>query len=99
GLNDVIYYLSTVRFTDIQIDYLRSLNIFEADFLEHLKAFRFTGSLEAMREGEVLLPHIYGLRVQAPLEEAQLVETALLTLVNFPTLIATKAAHVKFNAE
>ncbi len=99
GLNDVIHYLATLQFTDDQIAYLRSLQIFDDAFLDHLRTFRFTGSLEALREGEVLLPHIYGVRVLAPLEEAQLVESALLTLINFPTLIATKAAHVKFNAE
>jgi nicotinate phosphoribosyltransferase len=99
GLQAVIDYLSSLRFTDSHIAYLRSLNIFDESFLAHLREFRFTGSLESVREGEVLLPHVHGLRVVAALEEAQLVETALLNLVNFPTLIATKASHVKFNAE
>ncbi|MCC7450911.1 MAG: nicotinate phosphoribosyltransferase [Anaerolineae bacterium] len=99
GLHDVIDYLSNLHFTEEHIAYLRSLNIFDEDFLNHLRDFRFTGSLDAVREGEVLLPHIPGIRVTAPLEEAQLIETAILNLVNFPTLIATKASHVKFNAE
>jgi nicotinate phosphoribosyltransferase len=99
GLESALEYLSTLQFTEPQIAYLRSLNIFEETFLVHLKGFRFTGTVEAVREGEVLLPGIYGVRVQAALEEAQFVETSLLTLLNFPTLIATKAAHVKFNAE
>lgn len=99
GLHAVIEYLKNLRFTDEQIAYLRSLKLFEEDFLAHLRQLTFTGSLEAMREGEVLLPGIYGMRVIAPLEEAQLIETALLNLVNFPTLVATKAAHIKFNAE
>ncbi len=99
GLHAVIDYLLNLRFTEEHIAYLRSLGIFEEAFLDHLRTFRFTGSLESVREGEVLLPHIYGMRVTAPLEEAQLIETALLNLVNFPTLIATKASHVKFNAE
>jgi nicotinate phosphoribosyltransferase len=99
GLHSVIDYLSNLRFTADQIAYLRSLNMFEEDFLRHLAQLRFTGSLESVREGEVLLPHVYGMRVTAALEEAQLIETALLNLVNFPTLIATKASHIKFNAE
>src|SRR5262249_27909557 len=99
GLHAVIEYLTNLRFEDDHIAYLRSLNIFDEDFLTHLRDFRFTGSVEAVREGEVLLPHVHGLRVTAALEEAQLVETALLNLVNFPSLIATKASHVKFNAE
>lgn len=99
GLHAVIDYLQRLRFTAEQVAYLRSLNLFDEDFLAHLRDFRFTGSLESLREGEVLLPGVYGMRVVAALEEAQLVESALLNLVNFPTLIATKAAHVKFNAE
>ncbi len=99
GLHAVIDYLQNLHFAEEHITYLRSLNIFEDDFLTHLHSLRFTGSLESLREGEILFPGIHGLRITAPLEEAQLVETAILTLVNFPTLIATKAAHVKFNAE
>lgn len=99
GLSAVIDYLERLHFSADQIEYLRSLAVFDAAFLEHLQAFRFTGSVEALREGEVLLPQVYGVRVIAAVEEAQLVETALLTLLNFPTLIATKAARVKFNAE
>ncbi len=99
GLHDVIHYLQTFAFSEEHIAYLRSLNTFSEEFLAHLRALRFTGSLEAVREGEVLLPNVHGLRVTAALEEAQIIESALLALVNFPTLIATKAAHVKFNAE
>ncbi len=99
GLHDVIHYLQTFAFSEEHIAYLRSLNTFSEDFLAHLSNLRFTGSLEAVREGEVLLPGVYGLRVTAALEEAQIIESALLALVNFPTLIATKAAHIKFNAE
>lgn len=99
GLHAVIDYLRGLRFTDDHIRYLHSLKLFDEDFLTHLRTLRFTGSLESVREGEVLLPGVYGMRITAALEEAQLIETALLNLVNFPTLIATKAAHVKFNAE
>lgn len=99
GLHTVIDYLLNLKFTEEHITYLRSLRIFDEAFLDHLRTFRFTGSLESIREGEVLLPQVHGMRVTAPLEEAQLIETALLNLVNFPTLIATKASHIKFNAE
>jgi nicotinate phosphoribosyltransferase len=99
GLHALIDYLQHLRFTDEQIAYLSSLHVFEEAFLTHLRDFRFTGSVESVREGEVLLPGVYGIRVTAALEEAQMIETALLNAVNFPTLIATKAAHVKFNAE
>jgi nicotinate phosphoribosyltransferase len=99
GLHAVINYLNNLHFTDEQIAYLRSINVFDNEFLEHLRGFHFTGSLESVREGEVLLPGVHGMRIIAPLEEAQLIETALLNLVNFPTLIATKASHIKFNAE
>lgn len=99
GLHEVIHYLQTFAFSEEHIAYLRSLNTFSEEFLAHLRALRFTGSLEAVREGEVLLPNVHGIRVTAALEEAQIIESALLALVNFPTLIATKAAHIKFNAE
>src|SRR5258708_887581 len=99
GLHAVIKYLVALRFESDHIAYLRTLSVFDDDFLTHLEGFRFTGSLESVREGEVLLPNVYGMRVTAALEEAQLIESALLNLVNFPTLIATKASHVKFNAE
>jgi nicotinate phosphoribosyltransferase len=99
GLQDVIHYLQVLQFTPDHLTYLSSLNLFDSDFLDHLQTFRFTGSLESLREGEVLLPFVHGLRITAAVEEAQLIETALMTLLNFPTLIATKASHVKFNAE
>lgn len=99
GLADVVDYIQRVRFSPEHLRYLGGLQIFDEQFLTHLEQFRFRGSIESLREGEVLLPGIHGMRVTAALEEAQLVETALLNLLNFPTLIATKAAHVKFNAE
>ena len=99
GLNAVIDYLERLHFSADQIEFLRALGIFDFAFLDHLKTFKFTGTVEALREGEILLPHVYGVRITAAVEEAQLIETTLLTLLNFPTLIATKAARVKFNAE
>src|SRR5579859_4436753 len=63
GLHTLIEYLQTLRFEDEHIAYLRSLHIFDDEFLDHLSKFRFTGSLDAVREGEVLLPHVHGLTV------------------------------------
>src|SRR5258708_35574784 len=99
GLHAVIKYLLALRFEADHIAYLRTLNVFEEDFLAHLEGFRFTGSLEAVREGEVLLPNVYGMRGTGALEEAQLIESALLHLVNFPTLIATEASPIKFTLD
>src|SRR5450631_4159406 len=69
GLHEVIKYLSDLRFEPDHVAYLQTLNVFEDDFLTHLRELRFTGSLEAVREGEVLLPNVYGMRVTAALEE------------------------------
>ncbi len=99
GLPAAIHYLENLQFNDEHLAYLDSLRLFDPEFLEHLRGFRFSGSVEALREGEVFLPYVHGLRVTAAIEEAQLIETALLGLLNFPTLIATKASRVKFNAE
>ncbi len=99
GLHAVIQYLERLKFTDEHIAYLDSLKIFDADFLTHLRTLHFSGSVEAVREGEILLPYVHGMRVTAAIEEAQLIESAVLALMNFPTLIATKASHIKFNAE
>src|SRR5258708_3476419 len=62
GLHSVIDYLANLHFEADHIAYLRSLSIFDEEFLLHLASFRFTGSMEAVREGEVLLPHVHGIR-------------------------------------
>ena len=66
GLHAVIQYLERLHFTTAQIDYLASLKIFDTDFLDHLRGLHFTGSVEAVREGEVLLPYIHGCALQRP---------------------------------
>ena len=63
GLHAFIEYLSQLRFTEDQLAYLGSLKIFDEQFLDHLRTFRFTGSVEAVREGEILLPHVHGIRI------------------------------------
>lgn len=95
GLEQVIDYIENLRFNDEDISYLRSLEIFDEEFLEYLKNFKFTGSIMAIEEGTVVFPQEPLLRVTAPLIEAQLIETAILNNVNFQTLIASKASYIK----
>lgn len=95
GLEQAIDYILNLHFDDSDIAYLRSLEIFDEDFLKALETFEFTGDIKAVPEGTMVLPYEPILTVSAPLWQAQLVETALLTFVNHQTLIATKAARLK----
>lgn len=95
GLERVIQYLQNFRFSESDIEYLRSELGYQEDFLEYLKTVRFTGTLRSMREGEIVFGNEPILRIEAPLAEAQLVETAILNIINFQTLIATKASRIK----
>ncbi len=98
GLESVIEYINGLHFTDDDIAYLRTLNLFDEDFFAYLAKFTFTGEIYAMPEGTVAFPYEPLLRVKAPIMEAQLIETALLNLVNHQTLIATKASRVVYAA-
>ncbi len=98
GLEQAMDYLAALRFEEDDLDYLRSLNLFGEDFLAYLRSLRFTGDVMAMPEGTLAFPGEPILRVCAPIIEAQLVETALLNIVNHQTLIATKAARVAYAA-
>jgi nicotinate phosphoribosyltransferase len=98
GLEQVIELIGNLRFEREDVEYLRSLRLFDEDFLAMLKDFRFTGDLYAIPEGTVVFPMEPLVRVDAPLCEAQLVETALLNIVNHQTLIATKASRVVYAA-
>ena len=95
GLEQAIDYILNLHFDDSDIAYLRSLEIFDEDFLKALETFEFTGDIKAVPEGTMVFPYEPILTVSAPLWQAQLVETALLTFVNHQTLIATKAARLK----
>ena len=99
GLEQMIEYIENLKFTDEDIKYLRSLNIFEEDFLEYLSNFRFTGNIYAIPEGTVVFPREPLVKVVAPIMEAQLVETAILNIINHQSLIATKAARVCYAAK
>ena len=94
GLEQVIELIENFHFNEEDIDYLRSLGIFGEDFLNYLKEFRFTGDIYAIPEGNVMFPREPMVKVKAPIMQAQLIETALLNIINHQSLIATKAARV-----
>ncbi len=100
GLAYVVSFLEHVRFTEDDLEYLGGLTgnddepLFERAFLDYLGSMRFTCDVDAMPEGTVAFPHEPLVRVKGPLPQAQLLETPLLNLVNFQTLVATKAARV-----
>lgn len=99
GLEQVIDYVKNLSFSYDDIDYLRSLGIFTEEFLEYLAGFHFTGDIYAIPEGSVVFPQEPLVKVIAPVMEAQLVETAILNIINHQSLIATKASRVCFAAQ
>ena len=94
GLDAALDYLEQLRFEAADIDYLESLGQFTPDFLDYLRGFRFSGSVEALPEGTPFFGNEPLLTVHGSLPEAQIVETRLLNLVQLPTAVATKAARV-----
>ena len=94
GLGPTLELLRQLRFGERELAYLRSLDMFDDEFLDYLARFRFTGDVEAIPEGTVTFANEPLIRVTAPLIEAQLVETLLLNQLNFQTMIATKAARI-----
>ena len=99
GLEQLIEYLENLRFDEESLRYLGSLGIFDEDFLDELRSFEFHGDVYAVPEGTIVFPGEPLIRVTAPIFEAQLVETALLNIINHQTLIATKASRVVQAAE
>ena len=94
GLEDIINYILNLHFDDEDINYLKSLNIFNDNFLNYLRNFKFSGDLYAFKEGSIVYPNVPLVTVVAPLIDCQLLETALLATVNHETLIATKANRI-----
>ncbi len=94
GAEQALEYLENLHFDEDDLAYLRSLGTFTEDFLKYLSTLRFTGEAFGVREGEIVFPYEPIFTVRAPLLQAQLVETALLTIINHQTLIATKAAKI-----
>ena len=98
GLDQVIAYIKNLHFTYDDVDYLRGLGIFKEDFLHYLSGFHFSGDIYAIPEGTVVFPKEPLLKVVAPIMEAQLVETAILNIINHQSLIATKTSRIVFAA-
>ena len=99
GLNQVIQYIKNLNFSYEDVDYLRGLGIFSEDFLHYLSGFHFSGDIYAIEEGSVIFPKEPLIKVIAPIMEAQLVETAILNIINHQCLIATKASRVVYAAQ
>ena len=94
GLEQLVEYIEDLHFEEEDIEYLRSKNLFEEDFLDYLRNFRFTGDIWAVPEGTPVFPNEPLVTVRAPASQAQLIETYALLCINHQSLIATKAARV-----
>ncbi|MCL2574275.1 MAG: nicotinate phosphoribosyltransferase [Defluviitaleaceae bacterium] len=94
GLEQLMDYIENLHFSEEDLDYLRGQGIFSEDFIDYLRNFRFSGDICAIPEGSVVFPNEPLCVVTAPIIEAQLIETALLNILNHQCLIATKAARV-----
>lgn len=94
GLEQIIEYIQELHFTEEDIDYLRSQNLFADEFLEYLRDFEFKGDIYAFPEGTIMYPNEPCLTVVAPLVDAQLIETAILLQINHQSLIATKTRRI-----
>ena len=99
GLDDVLDYLSRLRFNDEAVQYLRSTGVFTEDFLEYLRGLRFTGSVRAIPEGRLFFADEPLLEITAPIIEAQLAETYIINQMNLQTTLATKAARCVWAAQ
>ncbi|GIN90414.1 nicotinate phosphoribosyltransferase [Siminovitchia terrae] len=95
GLEKAIHYLREFRFTDSDLKYLREELEYDSRFIDYLADMRFTGTVRSMREGEIVFGNEPIMQIEAPLAEAQLIETALLNIINYQTLIATKASRIR----
>ena len=94
GLSDALDYLETLQFSQADIDWLKSTGRFRNNLLDYLSGFRFTGDVHAIPEGTVCFPNEPLIRITAPLQQAQLVESRLINILHFQTLIASKAARM-----
>jgi len=105
GLSTVIEFIENFHFSTSDIDYLKTLkgnddkNLFDDDFLSYLSQLKFTGEIYAVEEGRVVFPHEPLVRIKAPIIQGQIIETALLNIVNFQTLIATKTSRIAHSTQ
>lgn len=95
GLERLIDYIQNLHFTESDLQFLKDVEGFEADFIEYLRNWRFRGTIRSLHEGEVAFANAPLIQVEGPIADCQLIETALLNIVNFQTLIATKASELK----
>ena len=94
GIDDAIDKIIKFRFTNEDILYLKSLSVFDNDFLEYLKSFQFTGSIRAMKEGTIFFPNEPVIEINSSILEGQLLETLLINEIHFQTSLATKASRI-----
>ena len=94
GLEDALDFIETLKFSDAELDWLKSTGRFRQNLLDYLAGFRFTGDVHAIPEGTVCFPPEPLLRITAPLPQAQLIESRLINILHFQTLIASKAARM-----
>lgn len=99
GLEQVIECIENLHFSDGDIEYLRELQLFDEEFLDYLKTLSFTGNLYAVKEGTPVFPNEPLMTIEAPIIEAQLLETVLLVTINHQSLIATKAHRIVMQAK
>lgn len=99
GIEQVAEYINNLHFDKEDIEYLRGLGLFDKDFIEYLENFKFSGDIYAIPDGTVIFPREPMLKIIAPIMEAQLIETAVLNIVNHQSLIATKASRVCYAAQ
>lgn len=98
GLQEIIEYIENLKFDKSDIEYLRSLNQFDEDFLDYLSNFKFSGDIYSFVDGDVIFPNEPCIRVKAPLIEAEIIETDLLNKFNHASLISTKASRIVASA-
>ncbi|MFN3550876.1 MAG: nicotinate phosphoribosyltransferase [Endomicrobiia bacterium] len=94
GLQTFVEEILNLQISEEDIEYLNSLKLFKKEFIEYLKNFRFSGSIYSVEEGEIVFPKEPVLRIHAPLIQAQIIESILLNIINFQSLIATKTARI-----
>lgn len=94
GLSDFLKLITDFKFGSGELSYLQKQG-FKDEFLEYLKSFKFKGSIHSVREGEIIFPNEPVLRVEGTILEAQIIETLLLNILNFQSLIATKASRIR----
>lgn len=97
GLQNILEILENLRFTEADIEYLKTHD-FEDDFLEYLKNYKFQGNINSISEGDIVFPTSPILQVEGNIIEIQIIETVLLNILNFQTLIATKASRIRYSA-